>query len=117
MRRPEAQDMYNVPRLTDYSAAALDAASRDLLSAIEAESTAVSGDNDYKLFRDRWLARKDGIATQINDLWLKAAPKEAKKDRLNGENNKVVAGSIERNRIQSVDCECQSSVPSHWGLS
>jgi phenylalanyl-tRNA synthetase alpha chain len=80
MRRPEAQDMYNVPRLTDYSAAALDAASRDLLSAIEAESTAVSGDNDYKLFRDRWLARKDGIATQINDLWLKAAPKEAKRD-------------------------------------
>jgi phenylalanyl-tRNA synthetase alpha chain len=80
MRRPEAQDMFTVPKLTDYSAAALDAASRDLLSALEAESTAVSGDNDYKLFRDRWLARKDGIATQINDLWLKAAPKEAKRD-------------------------------------
>src|SRR6185437_12111203 len=31
-------------------------------------------------FRDRWLGRKDGILTQVNDLWLKAAPKEAKRD-------------------------------------
>src|SRR4029077_14953396 len=73
-------DMYTVSSLTDYSATALDAASRDLLSALESESVAVNGENDYKLFRDRWLARKDGIATQINDLWLKAAPKEAKRD-------------------------------------
>jgi len=72
--------MYTVPPLTDYSATALDAAARDLLSALEAESVAVNGENEYKLFRDRWLARKDGIATQINDLWLKAAPKEAKRD-------------------------------------
>src|SRR5258707_925425 len=72
--------MYEVPKLTDYSAAALDAASRDLLSALESEATAVNGENEYKLFRDRWLARKDGIATQINDQWLKAAPKEAKRD-------------------------------------
>ena len=72
--------MYTVPQLTDYSATALDAASRDLLSALESESIAINGDNDYKLFRDRWLARKDGIATQINDLWLKAAPKDAKRD-------------------------------------
>ncbi len=102
MRRPEAQDMYNVPKLTDYSAAALDAASRDLLSALEAESTAVSGDNDYKFFRDRWLARKDGIATQINDLWLKAAPKEAKREAgqlVNELKNKIqdkVDATIER---------------------
>jgi phenylalanyl-tRNA synthetase alpha chain len=72
--------MYTVPPLTDYAASALDAASRDLLFALESESDAVSGDNDYKIFRDRWLARKDGIATQINDLWLKAAPKEAKRE-------------------------------------
>ena len=62
MRRPEAQDMYTVPKLTDYSAAALDTASRDLLSALESESAAVNGENEWKLFRDRWLARKDGIA-------------------------------------------------------
>jgi len=72
--------MYNVPKLTDYSASALDSASRDLLAALDSESTTVSGENELKLFRDRWMARKDGIATQINDLWLKAAPKEAKRD-------------------------------------
>jgi phenylalanyl-tRNA synthetase alpha chain len=72
--------MYTVPKLTDYSATALDAASRDLLSALDSEASGVSGDNEYKLFRDRWLARKDGIATQINDQWLKAAPKESKRE-------------------------------------
>ncbi|HMK21750.1 MAG TPA: phenylalanine--tRNA ligase subunit alpha [Terriglobales bacterium] len=77
---PKTDSMYTVPQLTDYSASALDAAARDLLAALESESAAITGDNDYKLFRDRWLARKDGIATQINDLWLKAAPKEAKRD-------------------------------------
>src|ERR1700751_2635208 len=72
--------MYTVPKVTDYSAPALNAASCDLLSALESESSAIRGENEYKIFRDRWLARKDGIATQINDLWLKAAPKEAKRD-------------------------------------
>jgi phenylalanyl-tRNA synthetase alpha chain len=72
--------MYTVPKLTDFSGNALDAASCDLLSSLESEAAAVNGDNDYKIFRDRWLARKDGITTQINDLWLKAAPKEAKRD-------------------------------------
>ena len=77
---PKTESVYTVPQLTDYSASALDAAARELLSALDAESAAIAGDNDYKLFRDRWLARKDGIATQINDLWLKTAPKGAKRD-------------------------------------
>jgi phenylalanyl-tRNA synthetase alpha chain len=84
--------MYTVPTLTDYSAAALDAASRDLVSALESEAAAVGGDNEHKVFRDRWMARKDGIATQINDLWLKAAPKEAKREagqRVNELKNKI----------------------------
>ncbi len=72
--------MYTVPQLTDYSATALDAASRDLLAALESEAAAVRGENEWKTFRDRWLARKGGIATQINELWLKAAPKEAKRN-------------------------------------
>jgi phenylalanyl-tRNA synthetase alpha chain len=72
--------MYTVPKLTDYSSPALDAAARELLSALGSEATGVSGENEYKFFRDRWMARKDGITTQINDLWLKAAPKEAKRD-------------------------------------
>jgi phenylalanyl-tRNA synthetase alpha chain len=70
---------YTVAKLTDYSTAALDTASRELLSALESEAGAVKGENDWKVFRDRWMARKDGIATQINDLWLKTAPKEAKR--------------------------------------
>jgi phenylalanyl-tRNA synthetase alpha chain len=94
--------MYTVPKLTDYSPSALDAASRDLLSALESESSAVRGENEYKLFRDRWLARKDGIATQINDLWLKAAPKEAKRDvgqrvnELKGKIETVVEETLQR---------------------
>src|SRR5262252_9171241 len=72
--------MYTVPKLTDYSAASINSESRDLLSALESEATVVNSENEYKVFRDRWLARKDGIATQINDLWLKTAPKEAKRD-------------------------------------
>ena len=84
--------MYIVRKLTDYSPAALDAAARELLSALDSEAGAVSGENDCKLFRDRWLARKDGIATQVNDLWLKPAPKEAKRDagqRVNELKNKI----------------------------
>src|SRR3974390_1562743 len=72
--------MYTVPKLADFSPAALDTAARDLLSALGSESLAVKSEAEWKNFRDRWLARKDGIATQINDLWLKAASKEAKRD-------------------------------------
>ena len=65
---------YTVPKLTDFSPAALDSAVRELLSALEQESAAVASENDWKTFRDRWMARKNGILTQLNDLWLKAAP-------------------------------------------
>jgi phenylalanyl-tRNA synthetase alpha chain len=87
--------MYTVPKLTDFSSAALDAGARELLSALESEAAAVGGENQWKAFRDRWLARKDGITTQINDLWLKPAPKEAKREvgqRVNQLKNKVEAG-------------------------
>ncbi len=71
---------YTVPKLKDFSPAALDRAVAELLAALEQES-AKPGDGDQrKAFRDRWLARKDGILTQVNDLWLKPAPKEAKRD-------------------------------------
>src|ERR1700675_3714270 len=71
---------YTVPRLTDFSTASLDSAVRELLSALKQESAAVASENDWKAFRDRWMARKNGILTQVNDLWLKAAPKDAKRD-------------------------------------
>ena len=66
--------MYSVPKLTDFSPAALDSAVRELLSALDQESAAVDSENDWKAFRDRWMARKNGILTQLNDLWLKSAP-------------------------------------------
>ena len=71
---------YTVPKLTDYSAAALQRAAAHLLSALEEEASAVKNESDWKTFRDRWMARKNGVLTQINDSWLKGAPKEAKRE-------------------------------------
>jgi len=71
---------YTVPRLTDYSVAALESAAAECIRACETESSQVRNDAELKAFRDRWMARKNGLMTQINDLWLKGAPKEAKRD-------------------------------------
>jgi phenylalanyl-tRNA synthetase alpha chain len=71
--------MYIVSKLENYSPAALDKAVRELLSALDSESTAVANEADWKNYRDRWMARKNGILAQINDVWLKAAPSEAKR--------------------------------------
>jgi phenylalanyl-tRNA synthetase alpha chain len=71
---------YSVPKLTDYSAEALDRASAELFSALSGEASLVKNEADWKIFRDRWMARKNGILTQINDHWLKGAPKEAKRE-------------------------------------
>ena len=71
---------YTVSKLTDYSAAALEKAAGELLSAVEQESESVKNEAEWKTLRDRWAARKNGILTQINDLWLKGSPKAAKRD-------------------------------------
>ena len=71
---------YTVPKLTGFSTSALDGAVRELLSALEQESAAVGSENDWKAFRDRWMARKNGVLTQLNDLWRKAAPGANKRD-------------------------------------
>jgi phenylalanyl-tRNA synthetase alpha chain len=70
---------YFVPKLTDYSPVALEEAAAASVTACAAEAAQVRSDGELKAFRDRWLARKNGILTQINDLWLKGAPKEAKR--------------------------------------
>jgi phenylalanyl-tRNA synthetase alpha chain len=93
---------YNVPKLSDYSAAALDIAVKDLLSALDHEATAVTGEGQWKAFRDRWIARKNGVLTQVNELWLKAAPSGAKRDvgqRVN-ELKKLVEGSVEETQAR-----------------
>src|SRR5271169_2053970 len=66
---------YTVSKLTDYSAAALEKAVRDCADACAEELRHVFSDADLKTFRDHWIARSNGILTQINDLWLKPAPK------------------------------------------
>ena len=86
---------YTVPKLTDYSPAALEKAAGELLSALTRETDALFAPpvadeaahdaewnkrwDEWKVFRDRWMARKNGILSQINETWLKAAPKEAKR--------------------------------------
>ncbi len=72
--------MYTVPKLADFSAAALDKAAGQLLAALLAESAAVNDAKAAEEFRNRWMARKNGILTQMNDFWLKAAPGPAKRE-------------------------------------
>jgi phenylalanyl-tRNA synthetase alpha chain len=70
---------YNVPKLTDYSSAALESATGELKSALLEEARAVNDESRFKAFRDRWMARKNGVLSQLNELWLQAAPKDAKR--------------------------------------
>ena len=49
-------------------------------SALREETAEVKSAQEAKELRDRWLARKNGILTQVNELWLKAAPNENKRD-------------------------------------
>jgi phenylalanyl-tRNA synthetase alpha chain len=76
---PKKKSVYAVPKLKDFSAAALEKAAKELLSALTAESKAVDSEAEWKIFRDRWMARANGLLTQINEAWLKAAPKDAKR--------------------------------------
>jgi len=86
---------YSVPKLTDWSADSLDKAASDLLSSLDAEIHHLltsddgikSPDHDlewkqrwlkYKEFRDRWVARKGGIVSQLKESWLNGAPREHK---------------------------------------
>jgi len=60
--------------------AALEKAAAECICACTEESSSVRNDAELKSFRDRWMARKNGVLTQINDLWLKGAPKDAKRE-------------------------------------
>ena len=71
--------MYSVPKLKSFSEAGLNKAVAKLLAALKQEASAVKNETDGKAFRDRWMARKNGVLTEINELWLKAAPKDAKR--------------------------------------
>ena len=72
--------MYTVPKLEDFSPAALDTAAADLLAALKAEAAAATGAEAFAEFRNRWMARKNGLLTQVNELWLKSAPGPSKRE-------------------------------------
>ena len=77
---------YTVPKLKDFSPEALNRATQDFLAAAEHEaeevrriaqdprSNLLEKRTAFKEFRDRWMARSNGMVTQINEKWLKAAP-------------------------------------------
>ncbi|MGA9967389.1 MAG: phenylalanine--tRNA ligase subunit alpha [Terriglobales bacterium] len=77
---PKKKSPYTVPKLKDFSATALDEAVQNLLVAVVREAGEVKSESEFKTFRDRWMARTNGFLTQVNTLWLKAAPKDAKRD-------------------------------------
>src|SRR5690349_12051677 len=88
---------YTVTKLKDFSPASLDKVAAKLLAALEKESASIKTEADWKSLRDHWMARKNGVLTELNDLWLKAAPKDAKRDvgqRVN-ELKKKVESAIE----------------------
>jgi len=70
---------YTVSKLTDYSANGLQKAFDEAKSAFQQELLEPKSPDTWKIFRDRWMARKNGLLTQINDLWLKPAPNDAKR--------------------------------------
>jgi phenylalanyl-tRNA synthetase alpha chain len=70
--------VYSVPKLTDYSTAGLEKAFAALISACQEEALQVDELARFKSYRDRWLARKNGLLTQVREVWLKEAPHEAK---------------------------------------
>ena len=103
---------YSVPKLTDYSAAALEKAANECIAGCTAESAQVQSESDLKAFRDRWMGRKNGILTQINDLWLKGAPKEAKREagiRVNELKSRITE-LVEQAHITSGDSLAAESV-------
>ena len=100
---------YAVPKLKAFDALTLDKSVEKLLAALDAESKSVTDEAAWKQFRDRWISRNNGLLTQVNDLWLKAAPKEAKREvgqRVNDLKKKVEL------HVENVRASLSVSVPS-----
>ncbi len=69
-----------------------------LREAFKAERAAVGSPEDLKNLRDRWLGRKNGLLTFANDNWLKAAPRDLKREvgMLQNEMRKGVETALEQ---------------------
>jgi phenylalanyl-tRNA synthetase alpha chain len=83
---------YTVPKLEAYNDRSIDKALADALGAVHDEANALRQDfadaalphvektHRFKQFRDRWIARKNGILAQMGELWLKTAPRDRKRE-------------------------------------
>jgi phenylalanyl-tRNA synthetase alpha chain len=91
LAKPAKGRSLNIPELTDFSEASLDAAFSDVQS--EADRAIASLTGDVESFRLEWLGRKQGRLKTISDLWLKAAPPETK--RLIGQRFNALKDKIE----------------------
>jgi phenylalanyl-tRNA synthetase alpha chain len=81
----------NIPELTDFSEASLDAAFAAVRTEAELDISSLT--MDVETFRLEWLGRKRGRLKVISDLWLKAASPEAK--RLIGQRFNALKEKIE----------------------
>jgi phenylalanyl-tRNA synthetase alpha chain len=81
----------NIPELTDFSEASLDAAFAAVRTEAELDISSLTV--EVESFRLEWLGRKQGRLKVISDLWLKAAPPEAK--RLIGQRFNALKEKIE----------------------
>jgi phenylalanyl-tRNA synthetase alpha chain len=72
--------VYTVPKLENYSPEALNLATTDLLRAFSDDINTVGSGAEFKELRDRWMSRKNGVLTLVNDIWLKGAPGLNKRD-------------------------------------
>src|SRR5271166_5957010 len=70
---------YTVSKLDDYTSYEVVGRLALLFDALDSEAAALRDESEWKIFRDRWMARKNGILTQVNETWLKAAPPEARR--------------------------------------
>jgi phenylalanyl-tRNA synthetase alpha chain len=68
-----------IPTLSSFNDDALDKAFAALDAQAAAAAAELNGSDAVEAFRLAWLGRKQGRLKAVQDLWLKAAPPEAKK--------------------------------------
>jgi len=103
--------MYTVPKLEDFSAEALEKARGDLLTELNTDiCNHIKTEQEWKVYRDKWMARKNGLLTQINDVWLKSAPPESRRQvgQLVNDIKRIVTSQFETPKIILQDRGFQS---------
>ncbi len=84
---------------------------RNCLRRSIAESQAAADPKAFEEFRNRWMARKNGLLSQVNDLWLKAAPGPAKREVGQRVNALKLQAEDPGRRGRATRCRLSSSRP------